>query len=70
MADEFPTVAETNVNSPETIKNRNTKATMAVTISLITEIIKATTGKSMPNSLDVTAVPDIAASTLSANLSI
>jgi hypothetical protein len=49
-------------------KEHGTKLAVAVALSLATEIINATVGKSMPNCIDVSDVPKIAANAISSNL--
>ena len=58
-------ITRTEENQRKLIRS---KATMAVTISLMNEIIEMTVGKSMPNNLYIQDVEQISASALSSNL--
>jgi hypothetical protein len=64
QSDETTVISNTGVSE----KERTTKLAIAVTISLATEIINATIGKSMPNRIDVSDVPKIAANAINSNL--
>lgn len=62
------TMIAPTANEVITEKEHMTKLVCAVSISLATEIIKAVVGKSIPNSIDITDVPKIAASVITSNL--